>query len=253
ATDAKPYFSQFLRISQLPRIAGETSWRGAPFVELGYVIVALSVPLLSMLALTLIVVPLVGKGWGGGSCWRTGLFCAGLGFGFMSVEIGLIARLNLFLGGALPAAATVLTALLVCAGAGSQFSQRFEPTRGRLRLIAVAVSGAVLLLWWVTGVLPIGSGLPLWARSALAAAAIAPVAFAMGMAFPTLLRVLESEFPSHVPWAWAVNGCASVVAPSLATMIAVLTGFPGVFVGAAAFYALAAFAMSVRSIATTQA
>ena len=66
----------------------------------------------------------------------TAVFCTCLGLGFMFVEIVLIARMTLFLGSALTAAATVITTLLVVAGLGSALSQRFEPSRrvlGRMR------------------------------------------------------------------------------------------------------------------------
>lgn len=245
ATDDRPYFSQFLKISRLGKVADDYGWRTAPFVELGYLIVALSVPLLAILALGLIIAPLARIRWNGPSHagWRTAFFCTGLGFGFMFVEIGLICRLNLFLGGALPAAATTLTSLLVFAGAGSLVSQRFPPRPRTLLLITLAVSVAAPLLWIITGALPLGSGLSAPARACLASLILAPGALVTGMAFPTLLRFLAAHHPSHVPWAWAVNGCASVVAPSVATVLAVLTGFGGVFAGAAIAYAIAGLAV----------
>lgn len=243
ATDARPYFSQFLKITRLPEVAAVYGWRTAPFVELGYLVVALSAPFLAVLALALIVAPLSRVGWSGGSRWRTAGFCAGLGFGFMFVEIGLIARLNLFLGGSLPAVATTLTSLLVFAGAGSLLSQRFAPTTKALLLIALAIAASTLLLGGVTGVAPLGADLPVLARACIAALIIAPGAFVMGMAFPTLLRFLESAQPSHVPWAWAVNGCASVVAPSVAVILAVNAGLPALFAAAAIAYTVAALAV----------
>lgn len=77
--------------------------------------------------------------------------------------------------------------------------------------------------------------------------AIAPAAFVMGMAFPTLLRPIEAADPSHVPWARAVNGCASVVAPSLAVLIAVNAGHAAVFAAAGLAYLVAAAAALLLS------
>jgi len=43
-----------------------------------------------------------------------------------------------------------------------------------------------------------------------------------------------------IPWAWAINGCASVLAPLLAVMVAMALGFKAVlWIGGAAY--LAAF------------
>jgi hypothetical protein len=242
ATDGRPYFSQFLKIGQLPRIAGESGWRSAPFVEMGYLVVALSAPFLLAAALVLVVAPLSRVGWSGGSRLATALFATGLGLGFMFVEIGLIARLTLFLGGAMTAAATVLTTLLVAAGAGSAFSQRFRPGSRTLARIALGVAAVCGALGLATSLAPEGWQASAAARMLVAALAIAPAAFVMGMAFPTLLRSLEATEPSHVPWAWAVNGCASVVAPSLAIFIAVNAGHGAVFAAAAAAYAISAMA-----------
>ncbi|HUG11362.1 MAG TPA: hypothetical protein VMM36_10125, partial [Opitutaceae bacterium] len=242
ATDDRPYFSQFLRIAHLPRLARDSGWWSAPFVEMGYLVVAISAPLLFAAALALVIAPLSRVGWSGGSRWATALFAAGLGLGFMFVEIGLIARLTLFLGGSLPAAATVLTTLLLAAGAGSAFSQRFGAEPRTLAKIALGVAAVCVALGVATSLAPAGWSAPAAVRMVVAGLAITPVAFAMGMAFPTLLRSLEATEPSHVPWAWAVNGCASVVAPSLAVLIAVNAGHGAVFAAAAGAYAFAALA-----------
>jgi hypothetical protein len=49
-----------------------------------------------------------------------------------------------------------------------------------------------------------------------------------------------AEAETLIPWAWAVNGCASVVGAVLATLLAIQFGFIFVVVIALAFYGLAA-------------
>ena len=71
----------------------------------------------------------------------------------------------------------------------------------------------------------------------LSIALIAPLAFAMGMPFPLGLARTAEGAPSLVPWAWGVNGCASVVAAILATMLAIHLGFGVVVVLAVLLYA----------------
>jgi L-cystine uptake protein TcyP (sodium:dicarboxylate symporter family) len=44
-----------------------------------------------------------------------------------------------------------------------------------------------------------------------------------------------------VPWAWGINGCASVLAAILATMLAMTFGTRIVVLAAAALYLLAGF------------
>ena len=50
---------------------------------------------------------------------------------------------------------------------------------------------------------------------------------------------ISQRAPSLVPWAWGVNGCASVVGAALATLLAMHLGFTAVVLAALALYALA--------------
>jgi len=81
--------------------------------------------------------------------------------------------------------------------------------------------------------------LPDAARVVVAMALIAPLAFAMGMPFPLGLAQVAKQAPALVPWAWATNACASVVAVILATLLAMHFGFDAVVVLAVLFYAAA--------------
>ena len=69
---------------------------------------------------------------------------------------------------------------------------------------------------------------------------IAPLAFCMGMPFPIGLSRLAGEAPDFIPWAWGINGFASVMSASLATLLAIELGFTAVVVLALTLYALAA-------------
>ena len=69
---------------------------------------------------------------------------------------------------------------------------------------------------------------------------IAPLAFFMGMPFPLGLSRVWSEARALVPWAWGVNGCASVLSAILATLIAMTWGFSTVVLAAGLLYAVAA-------------
>jgi hypothetical protein len=71
------------------------------------------------------------------------------------------------------------------------------------------------------------------ARALIAAGLLAPLAFCMGMPFPLALRELDEPL---VPWAWGINGCASVVSATLATLLAVDFGFSAVLWIALALY-----------------
>jgi hypothetical protein len=62
----------------------------------------------------------------------------------------------------------------------------------------------------------------------------------MGMPFPLGLRRLAAEAPGFIPWAWGLNGFASVVSAALATLLAIEFGFNAVLLTAVTLYGAAA-------------
>jgi len=64
----------------------------------------------------------------------------------------------------------------------------------------------------------------------------------MGMLFPLGLARLEASDARLIPWAWAINGCASVTGAVLATLLAIHIGFTAVVGAALVLYAVAAAA-----------
>jgi hypothetical protein len=68
----------------------------------------------------------------------------------------------------------------------------------------------------------------------------APLAFFMGMPFPTGLKILHAHAAPLVPWAWGVNGFASVTGAVLGTFLAISLGFTALTLIALACYFLAA-------------
>jgi hypothetical protein len=62
----------------------------------------------------------------------------------------------------------------------------------------------------------------------------------MGMPFPLALTDVGVGAPGLIPWAWAVNGCASVISAMLATLLAIHFGFTVVVILALILYGIAA-------------
>ena len=80
---------------------------------------------------------------------------------------------------------------------------------------------------------------PFAARAVIAVGIIAPFGVALGMAMPIGLRRLEKLAPEAVPYAWGVNGIASVVASVLGIAVAIRLGFPAASLLACGCYAAA--------------
>ena len=80
----------------------------------------------------------------------------------------------------------------------------------------------------------------------------APLGVALGMYFPTGLELLRRVEPQLIPWAWAINGIASVVATVLAVILGMQIGFSAVAVVAIAIYAAGTTALLAVLPATFQ-
>ncbi|MEK6570121.1 MAG: SAM-dependent methyltransferase, partial [Bacteroidota bacterium] len=76
-------------------------------------------------------------------------------------------------------------------------------------------------------------------RYGLAVLLLAPISFLMGMPFPSALARLHWLNGSLVPWAWGINGFASVVSAVLAIILSIEFGFWLVFLLAGGCYLLA--------------
>jgi hypothetical protein len=171
------------------------------------------------------------------------LYFLSIGLAFLFVEIAFIQKFILFLHHPLYAVALVLTAFLVFAGLGSGFSWRLVGGGHYRRAITVSVIGIVVLgllyMLFIGSLFAQFQSLSIAAKIPLTLTMIAPLAFFMGMPFPLALAKLGDIAPNLIPWAWGVNGCASVVSAVLATILAIAVGFNAVIVLALSLYGLA--------------
>lgn len=148
------------------------------------------------------------------------VYFAALGAGFMLIEIAIMQKLTLFLGEPIYSLTVTLFALLVFTGLGSLWLAERLRTRGdRVWLVPLGIVGYVAaFLTLATPLLYAAIGLPVAARIAIAVLLLAPLGLLLGVPFAYGLR-LASERDSWLgPWAWAINGCASVVG-SIATVV----------------------------------
>jgi hypothetical protein len=61
----------------------------------------------------------------------------------------------------------------------------------------------------------------------------------MGWLFPSGLRFMTKRHPGLVPWAWGINGCASVIGAVLGKCLAVSAGFRVLMFAACILYIIA--------------
>ncbi|MBV9267221.1 MAG: hypothetical protein JO061_13710 [Acidobacteriaceae bacterium] len=157
---------------------------------------------------------------------RALLFFLCIGAGYILIQVALIQKFVLFLGHPTYALTVIIFSMLLSSGAGSFASKSLvhgEP--GILkRVLLVIAAGIFLLAAIIAPVVEGGVALPFSIRVLISIALIAPVGFAMGMPFPTGLRLLEQIMPASVRWAWAVNAASSVMGSAAAMFLAIYLG-----------------------------
>jgi hypothetical protein len=154
-------------------------------------------------------------------------YFAALGLGYLGLEMTILSRLTHVIGDPVVAAAVTISGFLLLSGLGSLTAQRIAPGRGHL--LRGLIGGLVIIGVAELIVLRGSAGhietWPLIWRGLLAAATLAPLAYLMGFPMPLGLQRLDRAAPALIPWAWGLNGFASVLAAPLATLIGMAWGF----------------------------
>jgi hypothetical protein len=153
-----------------------------------------------------------------------------IGLAFMLVEIPLIQRFILYLDQPAYAFAAILFCILLFSGLGSRFGTRWLSLSRALLLLTGLL---ILYLFTSSAILHATLGFPLIARVAITLLLIGPIGFLMGIPFPSGLTWMRPDphqgddlgDQALIPWVWAVNGAASVVASILASLLALSFNF----------------------------
>ena len=93
---------------------------------------------------------------------------------------------------------------------------------------------------YLPGILEASMKYSLFVRGLTSAVLIGLTGFLMGFPFPVAIRRLGQIEKDLIPWAYCANGSASVIAASLAVLIALEWGFRATMIVAIGFYFLAA-------------
>ncbi|MGH9796239.1 MAG: hypothetical protein ACRD5G_15845, partial [Candidatus Acidiferrales bacterium] len=255
AYDASPFFFNALRLRNVPQV-----WRNRGLAEgnlqallfvLGFMLAAM------LLVLLTVVLPLARRARLNGTRQQAERAPAGaivyfiaIGMGFLLVEIAMMQQLSILLGHPIYSMAVVLAGVILAAGVGSLASERLRfssslASRGpafaaALVVVAYAAAAVPAIHASVAGVLS--------QRIALSLALVMPPGFVMGFCFPVGLRwMVKLGQEANLPWMWALNGAASVLASFLAILISMETSITASALTGAGCYALAAFALPHRA------
>ena len=180
------------------------------------------------------------------------VYFAGIGVGFMVIEISQMQRLNIFLGHPVYSLTVVLFALLLSSGIGSFLTAGVtEESVARSGVWRLGALVAVLALFGFATppLIEQFSSSPTWLRLLVATAIVMPIGVLMGMAFPLGLKMAERQGRhALMPWLWGMNGAFSVVASVATICITIFSGVTVAFwIGFATYVAVfLAFMVNAR-------
>lgn len=245
ATDDKPYFFDFFKWKAVPHMIHTMPNQWLPYSEWSYLILIATLVQAICMSVLFIILPLA-LSRPIKSVQTTKLtvlvYFLLLGLAYMFLEMDFIQKMTLLIGHPVFGVAVTLFGFLVFSGCGSLVFERL------LKSADQKVCTATLLII-VTGIIEINLlnfafdkliGFSQIARLCIGLILCAPLAFFMGVPFPTGLAQLHAHTPPLVPWAWAINGFASVTAAVLGTCLAISLGFTLLALVALAFYFIAA-------------
>ena len=247
--DAAPFAHYYLKLENIGEIYRIMGGKWQYFFEEGYLLPLLLLQVL-VVSLVVMLLPLLKRGLSeriptAPRLPGTLLYFGTLGLGYLFIEVAFMQMMMLPLEHPGYAAGTVVASILAGSGLGGYVSQKQEPRIGPSVLLWLA--GAIVLyalaLPFLSAVL---TRLPLAVRIIACFILLFPAGILMGLPLPLGLSFLGKRDPDLIPWAWAVNGCCSVVSPILAMLIALSAGFSLVLLCGAGMY-LAGY-VSVRNI-----
>jgi hypothetical protein len=242
-TNNRPYFAAYVRPADLPRVLDRLSLLQD---EWGYLLVWATLAIACLSAIPLVLLP-VAFGWRTmfqryPGKWRTIVYFACLGFGYIMVEVGLIADFVLALSTPTVSVSVLVTGMLVFSGIGSFVSERILARASMLLPLILAAIGALLIGYglFLDRVLNVLGTLPYSVRLLTGFALICPPAFLMGFPMPTAMTSLGRLGKHHMfLWAWGINGCFSVIGAATVPIVATAFGLTAVLSLAGAAYLLA--------------
>ena len=246
-TDNRPFFNNYFKWSSQKEFLSLPGQAGISMMGVGYPTLLVTLAQATLAAIILILMPLLfvrtDKKQSADKRRNIIIYFLAIGLAFLFIELAFIQKFTLILSQPLYAVAVALSAFLIFSGLGSLYVERrmrAELEYNRLALLHRSVSLIALITVVYIIVLPIISStimaLPEIARIISAFILAAPLAFVMGMPFPLGLAIVQQVSPQLVPWAWGINGCASVLSAILAVLLAIDIGFNGVMLLAVVLY-----------------
>ncbi|MFP4348379.1 MAG: hypothetical protein ACOC23_01215 [Thermodesulfobacteriota bacterium] len=238
-SDHRPFPGRLVKWSRLDDLYRSLGSRVYSLLMSGEIVVGVVFLEALAVAVLLLILPIlfVTRGRLMSTPYRFVLYFLGIGAGYMFIEIYFIKSNILLLGDPIISFTVVLSGVLVFSGVGGYLSQYLDLSHlgyalGLLcGMLVVILIGYPVLVDAILGMAP-------FFRYAVAYIVLLPVGVLMGLPFALGMRFLLVS-PVQRAYAWAANGCASVLTSIAAAQVALGIGIPAVMICALAGYLLA--------------
>ena len=245
-TDAKPFFFNQLRMFDIPtllkilRRGGDGGVMWGNLVASAVLIMILFISIAAVIATILIPLKSAARECSRSLAVAGSLYFSLIGMGFMLAEIALLQYFSVYLGHPIYSLGVCLFSLILASGLGSLASDWLKlNTRGKLLAWACMVVVYLAAMAWILPSIFAATTDREWlVRIGITLAAIMPLGFLLGFAFPTGMRLVNTIDSQPTPWFWGINGATGVLASVLGVMFSMSFGIDVTMLIAAACYLL---------------
>ena len=248
-TDERPFFFNQLRIfdlrsfiAALPNLKdhiGGGVWLGNLLASAVLVLI-LFITIIAVIATILIPLRSAARACSPPLVLAGSLYFSSIGMGFMLAEIALLQYFSVYLGHPTYSLSVCLFSLILASGLGSLTSDRLKlNTRGKLLIWGCLVAAYLTAMQQVLpSLFQATTDRERSVRIAISVAAIFPLGYLLGFAFPTGMRLVSAIDTQPTPWFWGINGATGVLASVLGVIFSMSFGIHVTLLIAAGCYLL---------------
>lgn len=243
--DKRPFPNRFLKWPRLMDLYESTGSRPYGLLLSGEIVVAVVFAEAILVAFFLLAIPIMIVSKKGPRPGFSHLvFFLGIGAGFMFSELYFINQFTFLFGNPTIAFTIVLSGILLFSGAGGYLSQKMNPfhLKWSIACLVCIFTGLYIGFDYLIGKL---LGLSDVIRYIMAFLIMLPAGLLMGIPFSIGMRLMLNT-PLDRAYAWAANGCASVLTSIAAAQVAISHGIPAIIILAAGAYFLSLLGCNMK-------
>jgi hypothetical protein len=248
-TDQRPFFFNQLRIFDIPglvtvvrnerdQVTGGVWWGN--LMASAVLVMILFISIIAVIATILVPLRSVARECPRPLAVAGCLYFSLIGMGFMLAEIALLQYFSVYLGHPIYSLGVCLFSLILASGLGSLTSDRLKlNSRGKLLAWGCIVVACLAVMQWVLpSIFQATTNRERLVRIGISLAAIMPLGYLLGFAFPTGMQLVSAIDTQPTPWFWGINGATGVMASVLGVIFSISFGINVTMLIAAACYLL---------------